>query len=146
MAETNNDGGTPLLGERPKEPWKGGEAVKSIMCAGPDAIVTSFSLVSSISATHHSSVDVLVLGFANLLADASKGFGDYMSSRTQSDVAPKKRSATEWDVINQHRPQKKGLLQQYQALGMDVTDANTYRDIMVDKKMATEKGSLPRAS
>ncbi|KAK4371956.1 hypothetical protein RND71_007340 [Anisodus tanguticus] len=152
MGERNKDGGTPLLEERPKEPWKGGEVVKSIMCAGPDAIVTSFSLVSSISSTHHSFVDVLVLGFANLLADGiSKGFGDYVSSKTQSDVAPKKRSATEWDVINQHRPQKQGLLQQYQALGMDVTDANTlvstfakYRDIMVDKKMTTEKGSLPQ--
>ncbi|XP_060169132.1 uncharacterized protein LOC132600011 [Lycium barbarum] len=127
MAERNMNGGfTPLLEERPKEPWKGGEVVKSIMCAGPDAIVTSFSLVSSISATHHSSVDVLVLGFANLLADGiSKGFGDFVSSRTQRDVSPKKRSATEWDVINQHCPQKQGLLQQYQALGMDVTDANT---------------------
>ncbi|XP_019232678.1 PREDICTED: uncharacterized protein LOC109213342 isoform X2 [Nicotiana attenuata] len=142
MAERNKNGGvTPLLGERPKEPWKGGEVVKSIMNAGPDAIVTSFSLISSISATHHSSV-----------ADGiSKGFGDYVSSRTQRDVAPKKRSVTEWDVINQHTPQKQGLLQQYQALGMDLTDANTlvnifakYREILVDKKMATEKGSLPQ--
>ncbi|XP_016450450.1 uncharacterized protein LOC107775239 isoform X2 [Nicotiana tabacum] len=153
MAERNKNGGlTPLLGERPKEPWKGGEVVKSIMNAGPDAIVTSFSLISSISASHHSSVDILVLGFANLVADGiSKGFWDYVSSRTQRDVAPKKRSATEWDVINQHKPQKQGLLQQYQALGMDLTDANTvvnifakYRNILVDKKMATEKGSLPQ--
>lgn len=71
-------------------------------------------------------VDILVLGFANLVADGiSKGFWDYVSSRTQRDVAPKKRSATEWDVINQHKPQKQGLLQHYQALGMDLTDANT---------------------
>ncbi|XP_016473856.2 uncharacterized protein LOC107795693 [Nicotiana tabacum] len=153
MAESNKDGGfTPVVGERPKKPWKGGEVVKSIMNAGPDAIVTSFSLISSISATHHSSVDILVLGFANLVADGiSKGFGDYVSSRTQRDVAPKKRSVIEWDVINQHKPQKQGLLQHYQALGMDLTDANTvvnifakYRDILVDKKMATEKGSLPQ--
>lgn len=56
MAESNKDGGfTPVVGERPKKPWKGGEVVKSIMNAGPDAIVTSFSLISSISASHHSS-------------------------------------------------------------------------------------------
>lgn len=34
--------------ERPKEPW-GGEFVKSIVYAGLDAIITSFSLISSIS-------------------------------------------------------------------------------------------------
>lgn len=67
MAETNSNGGfrAPLLrsldGElekgkngRPKEPWKG-EVVKSIVYAGLDAIVTSFSLISSISAGHLSS-------------------------------------------------------------------------------------------
>ncbi|KAJ8573263.1 hypothetical protein K7X08_009774 [Anisodus acutangulus] len=90
------------------------------------ALSAGITLFNGLVAGAAAYVDVLVLGFANLLADGiSKGFGDYMSSRTQSDVAPKKRSATEWDVINQHRPQKKGLLQQYQALGMDVTDAKT---------------------
>lgn len=66
MAETNRNGETPLLrsedGElekgrkngRPKEPWKG-EVVKSIVYAGLDAIVTSFSLISSISAGRLSS-------------------------------------------------------------------------------------------
>ncbi|KAK6804466.1 hypothetical protein RDI58_002250 [Solanum bulbocastanum] len=165
MAETNSNGGfrAPLLrsldGElekgkgkngRPKEPWKG-EVVKSIVYAGLDAIVTSFSLISSISAGHLSSVDVLVLGFANLVADGiSMGFGDYVSSSTEKDVAAKERTVTEWDVINQHRPQKEELLRHYQRLGMNDTDANTvvnifakYRDIMIDEKMAIQKGLLP---
>lgn len=64
MAETeteSNGGGatTSLLRaegdrERPREPWKG-EFVKSIVYAGLDAIVTCFSLISSISATSRSS-------------------------------------------------------------------------------------------
>lgn len=41
-------------GDRPKEPWKG-ELVKSIVYSGLDAIVTSFSLISSISAGRLSS-------------------------------------------------------------------------------------------
>lgn len=40
--------------ERPKEPWKG-EYVRSIVYAGLDAIITSFSLISSISAGRLSS-------------------------------------------------------------------------------------------
>lgn len=71
-------------------------------------------------------VDVLVLGFANLVADGiSMGFGDYVSSSTEKDVAAKERTVTEWDVINQHRPQKQELLRHYQELGMNDTDADT---------------------
>lgn len=40
--------------ERPKEPWRG-EYVKSIVYGGLDAIITCFSLISSISATTSSS-------------------------------------------------------------------------------------------
>jgi hypothetical protein len=40
--------------ERPKEPWRG-EYVKSIVYGGLDAIITCFSLISSISASSTSS-------------------------------------------------------------------------------------------
>ncbi|XP_073278033.1 uncharacterized protein [Primulina huaijiensis] len=135
--------------ERPKEPWKG-EFAKSIVYAGLDAIVTSFSLISSISAGRLSSVDVLVLGIANLVADGiSMGFGDYMSTSTERDLAANERSLTEWDVENHRRLQQQELLHRYQELGMDANDANTvvnifgkYRDMLVDEKMATVKGML----
>ncbi|KAL6569456.1 hypothetical protein OROMI_013970 [Orobanche minor] len=134
---------------RPKEPWKG-VFVKSIVYAGLDAIVTSFSLISSISAGHLSSVDVLVLGIANLVADGiSMGFGDFMSSSTERDVANRERSVTEWDVENHRRIQQLELVQRYRALGMNASDAATvvgvfakYPDILVDEKLSTEKGML----
>ncbi|KAI3444625.1 hypothetical protein Pfo_001290 [Paulownia fortunei] len=157
MADSGNN--APLLpplmdgemgeNERPKEPWKG-EFVKSIVYAGLDAIVTSFSLISSISAGRLSSVDVLVLGFSNLVADGiSMGFGDFVSSSTERDVAAKERSVTEWDVENHQRIQQQELVQRYQALGMNSSDAATvvsifakYPDILVDEKIAAEKGLL----
>ncbi|KAL5565493.1 hypothetical protein UlMin_028657 [Ulmus minor] len=137
-------------GERPEEPWKA-EYGKSVVYGGLDAIITSFSLISSISATKRSSVDVLVLGFANLVADGiSMGFGDFVSSSTEKEAAAKERTVMEWDVRNHNGPQKMELLQQYQALGMDINDATTvvnifakYKDIMVDEKMKFEKGMLP---
>nr|GEV04331.1 membrane protein of ER body-like protein [Tanacetum cinerariifolium] len=140
------DGG----GERPKEPWKG-ELVKSIVYAGLDAIVTSFSLISSISAGSLSSVDVLVLGFANLVADGiSMGFGDYVSSNTEQDVAAKERLVTEWEVTNRRKRQKEALLDRYRALGMNIEDATTvvnifakYGDIMVDEKMLQDGTFTP---
>ncbi|GMY09446.1 protein CCC1-like [Fagus crenata] len=135
---------------RPKEPWKG-EFVKSIVYAGLDAIVTCFSLISSISATRYSSADVLVLGFSNLVADGiSMGFGDFVSSSTEKDVAAKERAVTAWDVTNHSGTEQEELLRQYQALGMNINDATTvvnifakYKDILVDEKMMAHKGILP---
>ncbi|KAL8495384.1 hypothetical protein ACS0TY_019506 [Phlomoides rotata] len=157
MANSGNDVGLPLLpplmdeknNERPKVAWKG-EFVKSVVYAGLDAIVTSFSLISSISAGHLSSGDVLVLGIANLVADGiSMGFGDFVSTSTERDVAVKERGVMEWDVENHRTTQKQHLIQRYQLLGMNATDAalvvNTfakYPDILVDEKLAVEKGMV----
>ncbi|KAL4382121.1 hypothetical protein HN51_005714 [Arachis hypogaea] len=147
LREVEEEGGS---GERPKEPWKG-EYVKSIVYGGLDAIITCFSLISSISASTSSSVTVLVLGFANLVADAiSMGLGDYVSARTEQDVIIKERRVTEWDVINHIDTEQSQLLTHFQALGMDYNDATLvvnifkkYKDIMVDQRMVADKGMLP---
>ncbi|KAI5345413.1 hypothetical protein L3X38_013290 [Prunus dulcis] len=71
-------------------------------------------------------MDVLVLGFANLVADGiSMGFGDFMSSSSEKDIAAKERAVTEWDVADHSGPELVELLRRYQALGMDVNDATT---------------------
>lgn len=71
-------------------------------------------------------VDVLVLGFSNLVADGiSMGFGDFISSSTEKDMAAKERLVTEWEVTNHGLPQQQELLHRYQVLGMDLEDATT---------------------
>ncbi|PIA34155.1 hypothetical protein AQUCO_03800018v1 [Aquilegia coerulea] len=145
------DKNRPTRNEKPKETCIGGESIKSIVYAGLDAIVTCFSLISSISAGHLSSVDVLVLGVANLVADGiSMGFGDYMSTKTENDMAANERDLTFWEVNNHGRSQELELVRRYQALGMDLDDATTvvkvlskYKDILVDEKMTIQKGILP---
>ncbi|KAK1261404.1 hypothetical protein QJS04_geneDACA000979 [Acorus gramineus] len=129
-----------------------GKYAKSIIYAGLDSIITSFSLISSISAGHLSSVDVLVLGFANLVADGiSMGFGDFMSSSTERDMAIRERTATEREVAAELlHPHHSVLLATYQDLGMDPDDArmvvsvfSKYKDILVDEKMMAQKGMMP---
>uniref|UniRef100_A0A0C9RJ72 TSA: Wollemia nobilis Ref_Wollemi_Transcript_14993_1042 transcribed RNA sequence n=1 Tax=Wollemia nobilis TaxID=56998 RepID=A0A0C9RJ72_9CONI len=151
-----NDGDPPnaerdteneYIEKRPQPPL-GGEYSKSIVYAGLDAIVTSFSLVSSISGVHLSSVNVLVLGFSNLVADGiSMGFGDFLSSTTERDLAASERLVTDWDVRNNLHLQAIELVATYESLGMDHQDAQTvveifskYKNIMVDQKMGTLAG------
>ncbi|KAK7295011.1 hypothetical protein RJT34_17914 [Clitoria ternatea] len=144
------EGGSERNCERPREPWKG-EYVKSIVYAGLDAIITCFALISSISASSSSSMDVLVLGFANLVADAiSMGFGDFVSTTSEQDVITEERRVTEWDVMNNRESEQRELVKHYQALGMDYKDATMvvdiftkYNDIMVYERMVADKGMLP---
>lgn len=51
QTENGDEEGKP---RRPKEPWKG-EYVKCIVYGGLDAIITCFSLISSLSASKRSS-------------------------------------------------------------------------------------------
>ncbi|CAI9101680.1 OLC1v1039058C1 [Oldenlandia corymbosa var. corymbosa] len=167
MAENDNAGSSrttnPLLlrvadhlkeeegnkNQRPQEPWQA-HYLKSIVYAGLYSIVTSFSLISSISGGRLSSVDVLVLGFANLVADGiSMGFGDFISTSLGRDMAENERSLTKWEVANHRRHEEHELLQKYRDLGMNsdaaavVTILSTYMDILVGEKMVNEKGMLP---
>lgn len=146
-AQAHDDGEERSKPKGPK--WKG-EYAKSIVYGGLDAIVTCFSLISSISAGRLTSVDVLVLGFANLVADGiSMGFGDYVSSSTEKNMALKERDVTQWEVDHNSGSEVAHLIRRYQALGMEPRDAATvvnifsrYRHIMVEEKMMGQKGLL----
>ncbi|KAK9758003.1 hypothetical protein RND81_01G200100 [Saponaria officinalis] len=145
-----NDGPGPR--PKPKGPsWKG-EHAKSIVYGGLDAIVTCFSLISSISSGGRmSSVDVLVLGFANLVADGiSMGFGDYVSSSTEKNMAVMEKDVTQWEVDNNAKSEMRNLVEHYRSLGMNPDDATTvvniiskYKNIMVEEEMMGQKGIIP---
>ncbi|WOK92909.1 protein CCC1-like isoform X1 [Canna indica] len=122
--------------DKPAQP--SGESVKSIVYGGLDAIVTTFSLISSISAGHLSSNGI------------SMGFSDYLSSNTEKYMAEQERVMIDHGVANHLLPQQAELLQTYLALGMSSDDASTivgifsrYKDMLVDEKMMTEKRMLP---
>lgn len=69
---------------------------------------------------------MLVLGFANLVADAiSMGFGDIVSASSERDVIVEERRVTEWDVMNHRSNEQTELIRYYEALGMDNNDATT---------------------
>ncbi|KNA17606.1 hypothetical protein SOVF_078640 [Spinacia oleracea] len=152
--EENDEEERAQINDRPKPKgprWKG-ESAKSVVYGGLDAIVTCFSLISSISSGGSmSSVDVLVLGFANLVADGiSMGFGDFLSSSTEKEMAFKERDVTQWEVDNHAMSQITHLIERYRELGMDPRDATTvveifskYKNIMVDEKMMGQKGIVP---
>ncbi len=75
----------------------GGEFIKSIVFGGLDGIITTFAVVSGSVGGGLPSSTILILGFANALADGlSMGMGDALSTRAESDFILKEKKREEW--------------------------------------------------
>lgn len=68
---------------------------------------------------------VLVLGFANLIADGiSMGYGDYLSSKAENDYAANQQLIADWEVENDIHSEMMDLVSAYQEQGMEKDDAD----------------------
>ncbi|MBT3464068.1 hypothetical protein HN451_03705 [archaeon] len=69
-----------------------------------DGIITTFAVVSGVAGAHLSSAIVLILGFANLLADGlSMGVGNYISPKSELEYIRRERRREEWEI--EHYPE-----------------------------------------
>ena len=77
----------------------GSEFVKSLVFGGLDGVITTFSTIASVAGGALGIETVLVLGFANLIADAiAMGAGDYISSLAEFRFLQSEESRAE-DMI-----------------------------------------------
>lgn len=61
--------------------------IKSIVYGGLDGIVTTFAIVAGVAGAALSSSVILILGFANLVADGiSMAAGDYLSTKSEIEA------------------------------------------------------------
>ena len=71
----------------------GSEHIKSIVFGGLDGIITTFAIIAASAGAGFSLEVILLMGFANLIADGiSMGFGDYLSEAAELDHAKKERA------------------------------------------------------
>lgn len=65
--------------------------IKSIVYGGLDGIITTFAVVSGVIGANLNPSIILILGFANLIADGiSMGVGDYLSSKAEQEKRNRK--------------------------------------------------------
>ena len=68
---------------------------------------------------------VLVLGFANLIADGiSMGYGDYLSSTAENDYSANQQLIADWGIENDIHGEMLELVSAYQEVGMEKNDAD----------------------
>ena len=125
-----------------------GRYLKSVVYGGLDGIITTFAVVAGVAGAALSAGIVLILGFANLIADGiSMAIGDYLSSKSEREYENTERGREEWEVENYPEGEKKELVELYVSKGIGEADATAMVDIIakdpkawVDIMMVEELG------
>ncbi len=82
-----------------------GQYIGDMVYGAIDGIVTTFAVVSGVAGASLSSGIVLILGFANLLADGlSMAVGNYLGTKSEVEYKRRERYREEWEV--EHLPEE----------------------------------------
>ncbi|MEX0289159.1 MAG: VIT1/CCC1 transporter family protein [Flavobacteriaceae bacterium] len=87
---------------------------------GIDGCVTTFAVVAgSVGAGLNSSI-IIILGFANLLADGfAMSIGAYLSTKSEKDNYQKHKQIEFWEIDNMPEMERQEIREIYQAKGFD---------------------------
>lgn len=126
----------------------GGQYIKSFVYGGLDGTITTFAVVAGVAGASLSSNVILILGFANLIADGiAMAFGDFLSTRAEQQYHASERRREEWELENYPEGEKKELIEIYVEKGLSGEDAETlvtilekHPKVMVDTMMVVELG------
>lgn len=127
-----------------------GKYIKSIIYGGLDGTITTFAAVAGVAGASLAPGIVLIIGFANLIADGlSMSIGDYLSTKSEREYNKAEREREAWEVEHYPEGEKKELTELYVAKGMQEADAKAVTEIIskdkkswVDIMMVEELGIL----
>jgi VIT1/CCC1 family predicted Fe2+/Mn2+ transporter len=129
---------------------KQGKYIKSVVYGGLDGIITTFAVVAGVAGASLASGVVLILGFANLIADGlSMAMGDFLSTKAENEYNKAERDRETWEVENYPDGEKMELVEVYKEKGLSEEDARTVVEIIsknkrvwVDVMMTEELGII----
>lgn len=127
-----------------------GKYIKSIIYGGLDGIITTFAVVAGVAGAELSTGVVLILGFANLVADGlSMGIGDFLSTKAELEYEAAERERERWEMENYPEGEKLEMIEIYMNKGVKLEDAETvvntlskYEEAWLDTMMMEELGII----
>jgi DNA damage-binding protein 1 len=125
-----------------------GDFIKSLVFGGLDGIITTFAIVSAAVGADLSKKTVIVMGLANLIADAiSMGLGDALSEKAELDYINREWQRETWEMDNNPAGEIKEMLELYEAEGVSredsaliLTTMAKYKEFFVKHMMIVELG------
>lgn len=119
------------------EPHKqeSGQYIGSAVYGGLDGIITTFAVVAGVAGAKLSAGVVLILGFANLIADGiSMAVGDYLSTKAEQEYTQAEKKRERWEVDVYPEGEKLEMVEIYQGKGYSKDDARQMVDIISKNK------------
>ncbi len=115
----------------------GGQYIKSAVYGGLDGIITTFAVVAGAAGASLGSGVVLILGFANLVADGlSMAIGDYLSTKAEQEYQEAERRREQWEIDHFPEGEKKEMIELYTAKGIPAEDARRIVEILAQHPKA----------
>ncbi|NNE28653.1 MAG: hypothetical protein HKN16_03405 [Saprospiraceae bacterium] len=114
---------------------------------GIDGCVTTFAVVAGSVGAGLDSAIIIILGFANLLADGfSMSVGAYLSAKTDHDNYDKYKASEYWEVENFPERERAEVTEAYQKLGFEgklleqvvdviTSDKDRWVDVMMKEEL-----------
>lgn len=123
-------------------------SLEDFVYGATDGAVTTFAVVAGVIGASLSPSIVLILGFANLLADGfSMAVGNYLATKTQREYIEKARKREEWEIDNLVEQEKQEVRDIYAKKGFKdelldeiVGVITSRRKVWVDTMMREELG------
>lgn len=127
-----------------------GQYIKSLIYGGLDGVITTFAVVAGVAGAALEARVVLILGFANLVADGlSMAIGDFLSTKAENEYFQAEKQRELWEVQHFIDGEKKEMVELYTDKGITIEDANIivntlskYKEAFVDVMMAEELGMV----
>lgn len=120
--------------------------LREFVYGGIDGAVTTFAVVAGAVGANLDVSIILILGFANLLADGfSMSVGAYLSAKSEKENYQKHRAIEYWEVDNMPEMERAEIVEIYKAKGFEgelldkvVNVITSNRDRWVDEMMKNE--------
>lgn len=111
--------------------------LKSVVYGGLDGIITTFAVVAGVAGASLESSVVLILGFANLIADGlSMAVGDYLSTKAENEYHQLEQERETWEVENDPDGEREETIELFEAQGFPNEDALAITEILSKNKKA----------
>lgn len=129
-------------------------SLEDFVYGATDGAVTTFAVVAGVIGASLSPSIVLILGFANLLADGlSMAVGNYLAAKTRLEYLQKVRRREEWEIDNLVEQEKQEIRDIYAKKGFKeelleeiVRIITSRRKVWVDTMMREELGLVEDSS
>ncbi len=128
-----------------------GSYLRNTVYGANDGIITTFAVVAGVAGAALEPKIVLILGFANLIADGiAMATGNFLGTRSENQLQAKERSMEAWEVANVPDEERKEVEDIYRAKGFRGRDLERIvsvitadKNLWVDEMMVNELGIIP---